>query len=282
MVRELRRAVGCALCAASVAALCAATPRQTLAVEPETNTTEQTIDVSSITERLTTIDVDMNINSNQEQDKLRSIDQSLSDMRDELTPKDGKSTNDYLSSIEDKLSQVAGNTSQEQLLDAPPLNRTRAGITFVCYANAPASGTYYNYASGYLQQMEYGDDYVFLQDSTSSYVLVFGQLSQIDSNTISGDNVKFCRWYYSNNNVGYLMETGQNNITISTNNHVVLSSIPKWPAMMSANDEVFRKEVGFYALVLVSCSVLRDVWSFLVRMRSASVPDGGKSGRAGY
>lgn len=269
MVRELGRAVACALCAASIAALCAATPRQTLAVEPET-VPAQTIDVSTIEERLTTIDVDMTIDHNQQLEKLRSIDQNLTEMHDELTPKDGKSTVDYLSSIEDQLSTIAGNSSEPEIAEQRSA-KTRAGsIAFVAYANAPSSGTYVNYANGYLSQMSYGDNYVFLQDTSSSYVFAFGDLSPVDTNTISGNMIKWVRWYYSNNNVGYVMETGQSDITITCNNHVILSSLPKWPAITGAADEQLRKEVGFYALVLVSCSVLRDVWSFLVRMRSAS------------
>lgn len=272
--------MACALCAASIAALCAATPRQTYAVEPETVTVQtepaQTIDVSGITERLTNIDVDMNINANKSEEKLNKIGDSLSTIQDELTPKDGKSTNDYLSSIEDKLSTIAGNSSEPEIAEQKSA-KTRAGsIAFVAYANAPSSGTYVNYANGYLSQLQYGDNYVFLQDTSSSYVFAFGDLSPIDTNTISGNMIKWVRWYYSNNNVGYVMETGQSDITISCNNHVILSSLPKWPSINGAADEQLRKEVGFYALVLVSCSVLRDVWSFLVRMRSASLTIDGK------
>lgn len=274
MVRELGRAVACALCAATIAALCAATPRQTYAVESETAQTM--IDVSSINEKLTDIDIDMNINSNQEQDKLNKIGDSLSTIQDELTPKDGKSTNDYLSSIEDKLSTIAGNSSEPEIAEQKSVQSRASSIAFVAYSNAPSSGTYVNYAAGYLSQMGYSDNYVFLQDTSSSYVFVFGDLSPIDTNTISGNNVKWVRWYYSNNNVGYVVETGQSNVTITTNNHVVLSSLPKWPSIQGSSDEQLRKEVGFYALVLVSCSVLRDVWSFLVRMRSASITIDGK------
>ena len=280
MVRELGRAVACALCAATFAALCAATPSQTLAVEPDIMTEQyepaQTIDVSGINERLTTIDVDMNINANKSEDKLNKIGDSLSIIQQELTPKDGKSTNDYLSSIEDKLSTIAGNSSEPEIAEQKSVQTRASSIAFVAYSNAPSSGTYVNYASGYLSQMGYSDNYVFLQDTSSSYVFVFGDLSPIDTNTISGSNVKWVRWYYSNNNVGYVMETGQSNVTITTNNHVVLSSLPKWPSMSGSSDEQLRKEVGFYALVLVSCSVLRDIWSFLVRMRTASLSIDGK------
>lgn len=224
----------------------------------------------------------MQQNYDREDSQLSKISDKLSTISDNLKPKEGKTETDYLSSIEDKLSLIAGNTSDEAEMEQTSAKSRASTLAFVAYSNAPASGTYVNYASGYLSQMGYSDDYVFMQDTSSSYVLAFGEISQVDSHTMSGQNCKWVRWYYSNNSVGYIMETGQNDLTISDNNHVVLSSLPKWPSMSGAGDEQLRKEVGFYALVLVSCSVLRDVWSFLVRMRTSNFTIDSKGGGHTY
>lgn len=294
MVRSVIGRVCAALTAAAVAALCAATP--CLAVEvldpveetsqpveettqPQTiqYVTEETLptlqEIDESIDKLTSEQVGSNTSF---REKLQSIDEKLQKMLDnEKEGKKQKSETEYLSSIDDKLSLIADNTKQPEEIEQVGAKATR--LAFVAYANVSPTGTYANYAAGYLPKLDFDEHYVFVQDTTSSHVLIMGDITQPDVNTFQGTDVKWVRWYYQNNTNGYVVEQGQSDVTVTCNDHTVLSDLPRYPDLPQYSQELLRKEVGFYALVLVCCSVFRDVWSWLVRVRSVSVADGGAS-----
>lgn len=170
---------------------------------------------------------------------------------------------DYLASIDAKLDGLAPDEveiEQQESRAAVSIN------TFTAYQNVSPTGAYASYAKGMLPKVGFNQHYCFLQDSNSSYVFVWGDLR--NGNSITGTNVIWVRWYYANNNVGYVEEFGGGDVTISPNNHVILTDLGNHP-MLDANDELFRKEVGYYAVVTVALFSLVSVWGFVVRLRGS-------------
>lgn len=149
--------------------------------------------------------------------------------------------------------------------DAAPVSGTKGTKAFSAWANVNPTGTYAQYAMGYLPRVDYKDHYAFLQDSQNSYVFVWGDLN-ISGSTISGKS-DWVRWYYTNSN-GYLVESGQGDtVTINTNSHVVMSDLDGMP-MLGVENELLRKELGFYALVAVAVFSLASVLGFCIRLSS--------------
>lgn len=179
----------------------------------------------------------------QEQETLEHIDETLGTIQLQLVPEEV--------------------VIQEQ----EPMAASVAALQWVAYANVSPTGTYANYAIGYLPRMGYGEHYVFLQDTSSSYVMAWGALKQLDGTTIGG-SAKWVRWYFQSNAVGYRMESGENDVTVSTAGHVVMSDLDGWP-MLAVNDELLRREVAFYAVTACCLFVLAGVLGFTVRLRGA-------------
>lgn len=153
----------------------------------------------------------------------------------------------------------------EQIEEQKPLAATKAGVSVTAYSNVPPTGTYAEYAKGMLPRAEYGDHYCYLQDASSSYVMVYGNL-HLSGGNITGTG-KWVRWYYSGNQIGYVTEQGEGNVTINPNSHVVVSDLGNYP--MFESNELLRKEIGFYALVGVSVFCVASVLGFCIRLRGA-------------
>lgn len=154
----------------------------------------------------------------------------------------------------------------EQIEEQKSLSDSKAGgLTVTVYGNVSPTGSYAEYAKGLLPRMEYKDHYVFLQDTSSSYVMAYGDLT-LGNGSISGTG-KWSRWYYSGNQYGYLYEKGNGSISVTLNNHVVMSDLGDYP-MFESNEQI-RKEVGFYAVVGVSIFSFCTVLGFVLRLRGA-------------
>lgn len=170
---------------------------------------------------------------------------------------------DYLASIDAKLD---GLEPEEVEIEQQESKAAVSINTFTAYQNVSPTGAYASYAKGLLPKVGFNEHYCFLQDSNSSYVFVWGDLQ--NGNSITGTDVSWVRWYYANNSVGYVEEFGGGDVTIQPNSHVILTDLGNHP-MLDANDELFRKEVGYYAVVAVAIFSLVSVWSFVVRLRGA-------------
>lgn len=174
-----------------------------------------------------------------------------------------------LEKIDERLEGIQKELAPEvvEIEEQQPVGGTRAAITFTGYANANPTNQYAQYSIGMLPRLGYGEHYVYMQDTSSSYVFVYGDISRSASNTYVG-RAKYVRWYYQNNTTGYVQETGQGDVTINTAGHVVMSDLDDRP-MLAVGNELLRKEVGFYALVAVSVYCLASVLGFVVRLRGA-------------
>lgn len=170
---------------------------------------------------------------------------------------------DYLASIDAKLDGLAPEVveiEQQESRAAVSIN------TFNAYANVSPTSAYATYAKGLLPRVGFGEHYCFLQDTNSSYVFIWGALS--NGSTISGTNVKWVRWYYVNNTSGYVEEYGGGDVTVNPSNHVILTDLGDRP-MLDSSIELLRREVGFYAVVSVVLFSLVAVWGFVVRLRGS-------------
>lgn len=147
------------------------------------------------------------------------------------------------------------------------VSATKATVTFTAYGNANPTNQYAQYSIGLLPRLSYGEHYIYLQDTSSSYVFVYGDLRRTDTNSFSG-NAKYVRWYYVNNVNGYVQENGSGNVIVNTANHVIMSDLDDRP-MLAVGSELLRREVGFYALTACCIFCLASVLGFCVRLRGA-------------
>ena len=145
------------------------------------------------------------------------------------------------------------------------MNANKSTISVSAYSNVPSTGTYAEYAKGILPRADYGDHYCYVQDSSSSYLMAYGDL-KLSGGNITG-NAHWVRWYYGGTNVGFVTEQGEGNISINPASHVVMSDLGNYP--MFESNEQLRKELGFYAVVAVSVFSLVSVLGFVVRLRGA-------------
>lgn len=148
-----------------------------------------------------------------------------------------------------------------------PVSATKATVTFTAYGNANPTNQYAQYSIGMLPRLEFGEHYIYLQDTSSSYVFVYGELRKTDTNSYSG-NAKYVRWYYVNNVNGYVQESGSGTVIVNTASHVVMSDLDDRP-MLAVGSELIRREVGFYALTACCIFCLASVLGFCVRLRGA-------------
>lgn len=201
---------------------------------------------------------------------LERIEQLLTP-EPEVTVEGEKDELDYLISIDDKLSEITLRETAEDA-EVQAVGGTRATTyTFGAYTNPSPTGTYATYALGLLPRVGFGEHYVYLQDTQSSYVFVWGELTATSSSQVTGD-AKWVRWYNAGTQYGYVQESGSGSVTVNTNNHVIISDLQGWPMLTGSNSEMVRREVGFYAQVAVVLFVLAGVWSFTLRYRTSSTP----------
>lgn len=154
-----------------------------------------------------------------------------------------------------------------EIQEQKPVGASKAAMTFTAYANVSPNNQYAQYSTGMLPRLGYGDHYIFLQDTSSSYVFVYGKLSRTDVNSFSG-SAKYVRWYYANQVNGYMQESGSGNVIVNTAGHVIMSDLDDRP-MLGVSNELLRREVGFYALVAVCIFSVASVLGFCVRLRGA-------------
>lgn len=200
--------------------------------------------------------------------KLDTINQTLTDgfreMNEVSEPK-GQDDSDLeletLNSIDSKLTQIVGEQTTAGLMEQAPLAAS-ASHAFVAYANMSPTSAYANYAVGLLPKLKWDEHYVLVQDTSSSYTFVWGELVN-ENNTIAGEG-SYVRWYYTGNAQGYREERGSGSVSVTPNGYTVLSDLGEYP-MVGGSEELQRREVGFYALVAVVIFVLHSVWRFVLR-----------------
>lgn len=264
----VRKVVVCALCACLCFTSCA---RRALAVEDPEGSDASVSEGGSVAPADGSPQPDSVINVEVDQTPLIvKIDEIVEILQEEFREdeteqepsEDVRTELDVLESIEGKMDDLKPSEAPE-IESQEPVGGTRAPVTFTAYANVSPTGTYATYAAGYLPRVGFDQHYVYVQDTSSSYTFVWGDLSK-SGNSISGSDCNWVRWYYVSQGTGYLMQSGTGQVTVDTNSHVVLSDLDGWP-MLDGNADSLRKEVGFYAVVALAVYCLHHVWSFVLR-----------------
>lgn len=262
MVRAVAYALGVAL-ACALALPCGAYADEETAAPSGVDYTSQLegirIEVQNLSSDVQTLSTEL-----QKQEVLESVE----------TESETSRQVELLSTISEQLTTISGNTAEATETATDSLGGTRAAsVTLSAYSNVSPTGAYATYAAGYLPRLGWSDHYCFLQDSNSSYVMVWGDLTKEDATTITGSSCNWVRWYYFQQSTGYIMESGTGAVSISTNDHVVLSDLDGWPMLSGSSDELLRREVMWYAVVGIAVFSLLHVWSFSLRTRTSVVPE---------
>ena len=188
-------------------------------------------------------------------DKLEDVKTGIEDVKD---------------SVNGVSSQVDGLLVQGADPEPAPVERLAASnssLTFNVYSHVSPTGTYATYAKQTIPKMGWDDDYVYFQDTSSSYVLVYGPLVYKSAGTFTGSGCHYVRWYYSGAGTGYLVQSGVADVVVNVGGYEVLSNLGGYP-LLDDGITLLRQEVCFYALVAVVLYCLRSAWSFLLRNRS--------------
>lgn len=269
MVRAVRYGVQ-GICLALVLAVLGCCPPFAYADEPDVpvvvDNSQQLGDISTkldeLEESVTTSTSDILV-------YLRERD-ALSDAQktaDEKATEGQETELQVLQRIDSKLLEVVGSTVAEGDIDMSSYDRA-ASLVLAAYGNTSPTSQYANYARGIVPKLGWDDHYVFLQDGTSSYVMVWGDLELADSNTIVGSGCKYTRWYFVNQATGYQCESGTSDVSVTLRGYQVISDLGDLPMFSETSDELKRREVMFYAVVAVCVFSLHSVWRYLLRNRA--------------
>lgn len=230
-----------------------------------------------INSTIVTLQTDINNDDESNKRQTGEIKKELSELKgklgDILKQLEGQSDSDeiaQLKAISSKLDTLIADTAQPALEAVAPIERNRAGnMVFTVYGNANPTNQYSTYAKQLIPKVGWLDDYVYFQDTANSYVLVWGDIDWASAGTFTGTQCKYTRWYYSGTGTGYLVDSGVSNVVVSTDSHVVLSSLAEFP-LLDDGFTLYRQEVCFYAIVALVIFCLSNVWNWLVRMRGYS------------
>lgn len=246
--------------------------------------TEKPTQVVVDTESLEQMILDLKLENQRQLDSIQTLvstmNVSLSNIEQYLEPKPEekkspgeKDTEDYLISIDEKLSDISSKMAVPEEQEQKSVTRA-ASFNFVAYQNVSPTNQYACYASGIIPRMRWSEHYVFLQDTSSSYVMVYGDsLEYSGNNTFTGTSCRYVRWYYSNQTVGYLTESGTADVSVSTSGHVVLSDLATYPMLEGTEQHCIRVEVAFYACVALVIRTLHHVWRFTLRNGNGTMAD---------
>lgn len=220
------------------------------------------------------------------EEKLDGIDQSIDDgfrtlqqtLQDHYQQESNKQELDAIDDDSDRQLELLSNIdtnvtklvaeSETGVAESLPLESRAVSQQFVCYASSPVSGTYYQYALGMAEKVGFEDNYCFIQDSQSSYVFVFGSIESDGNGTLTGDDCEWHRWYNAGLNQGWVHQSGNGQISVTTQGYTIFSDLEWWPSLPSS--EPLRREVMLYALVAVTVFILDSVWSYTLRNRNGT------------
>lgn len=256
----------------------------TYAYAAEDVSTETSTQVVVDTESLEQQILDLKIENQRQLDNIQTLvstmNVTLSNIERYLEPKpeekkdpEAKDTEDYLIGIQKSLDNISAQLETPQEQEQKSVTRT-ASYNFVAYQNVSPTNQYASYASGLIPRLRWSEHYVFLQDTSSSYVMVYGDtLEYSGNNTFTGTSCRYVRWYYSNQTVGYLTESGTADVSVSTSGHVVLSDLATYPMLEGTEQHSLRVEVAFYACVAIVIRTLHHVWRFTLRNGNGTMAD---------
>lgn len=200
--------------------------------------------------------------------KLTNIQRELES--EEAEEEEGKESPELveLQHINESIGILIEQNAGEPLPEAQEPLRANGRFVSVAYANVSPTGSYATYAAGVLPKLGWNDDYVFWQESSQSYVFAWGDLSY-SSQTFTGDNVRWLRWYWAGQSQGYVLEEDSGSLSLSSAGYTVLSNLSDYPTLVNSSEQI-RREVMLYAVVTAAVFSLHHVWTYCIRNRNGT------------
>lgn len=169
--------------------------------------------------------------------------------------------------VESKIDSLIVQGADPEPAPVERLTAANQQLTINAYGNVSSTNQYASYAKQTIPKMGWDDDYVFVQDSSSSYVLVWGDLDYHSASGFTGQNAHFVRWYYAGTGTGYLVQSGDADVDIHVGSYVVLSNLGEYP-ILDDGICLLRMEVAFYAICAALLYTLGGIARFLLRNRA--------------
>lgn len=153
-------------------------------------------------------------------------------------------------------------------LAAPEPSRGASTI----YGSIAPNSSYLEFARDFLPKIPWGDDYVFYRSGQYEYCLAFGDISW-SGGRFSGSD---CQFIFLTPASGYstdlTLSSSSGSFSLSPSSYVVYSSLGDFPSL--SGQLTFSSSILFLLCVFGICSVLRSIWSFLIRMGVRTHADG--------
>lgn len=181
----------------------------------------------------------------------------LNDVNSKLTEIDSG-----IGTVDGKLDTLLMQGAEPEIKAVERVSGTNLNLT--AYGNVSPTNQFAEYAKNIIPKMGWNDDYVYIQDSSSSYVLVYGNLDYHSSGVFEGSDCTYTRWYYSGTGSGYLCQSGLANIRISVGDYVVLSTMGNYP-LLDNGFTLFRQECCYYVTAAVILFCLRSCFAYVTR-----------------
>lgn len=263
-------------------ALALLVPSTALAVEGEdvqplgeNPTQTQKVDqLLTVLDKMGTEPINVEVDNSGVEQKVETLSQEVSDLSKkvdllgEMSESD-KKTNEQLDTINKQLETLTMQTATPEIEVAPLKATSNNTLSGNVYGNVSPTSQYAAYAARIVPKMGFSDDYVFYADSSSSYVLVWGDISLGGGGVFTGTGCKFTRWYYSGTGTGYLTQSGSADLNLSAGQYVVLSTLGTYP-LLDDGVTMLRHEMGFYMVCAVALYSLSKCLAFTLRMRGGA------------
>lgn len=136
--------------------------------------------------------------------------------------------------------------------------------SYSVYQSLSPNSQYLDWAESYLPRVGFGEDYVFFRSGQYQYCFARGDLS-LSSGTIGGDDIQCTFLNLSSAGVSDSSLTySSGSFSLVPGNKVIYSNLGDFPTL---SPEYFYLEcLIFCAVVACVMSILRSIWSFLLRM----------------
>lgn len=241
----------------------------------ESTTNEAKIDeILTMLDKMGTEPITVEVDSNGVESKVEKLDQNVTDLSKkvdllgEMSESD-KKVNEQLDTISKQLEAITMQNAEPEI-EVAPLAATKSNtLSGSVYGNVSPTNQYAAYAARIVPKMGFSDDYCFYADSSSSYVLVWGDIELGGGGHFTGTGCKFSRWYYSGSGTGYLTQSGTADLDLSAGQYVVLSTLGTYP-LLDDGVTMLRHEIAFYMVCAVCLYSLAKCLGFTLRMRGGA------------
>lgn len=236
------------------------------AEEPQVEAVQESANVENITELNDKISEVKQTVQTTSAEIVRSVEENtkaIGELKDDEPVEDN--SGEILVTLEDISGKLDTLIIDGQDSVPEPVKAVRAnGATFTAYGNVSPTGQYATYAARLVPKVSWNHDYVYLQDTASSYVFVSGDCDFRSNGEFSFSDADYTRWYYAGTGSGYLVQSGHGDVVVHAGQNVVLSSLGSYP-LLDDGTSLLRNEVAFYAVCTSLLYVLGTIRAFLLR-----------------